>query len=132
MAPKRKRYDYPLENLHEAWLKVTTEGESIRNAARECGVPYSTLCDRVSGKVPIEKLSTGDGPLFTYEEERRLAKHILQMADWGYGYTRTEVCMTAAQYANDLNKDRDHSKIMSLGWYRKFLGRQKDLLKVYS
>ena len=57
----------------------------IGRAAKQFGVPESTIRDRISGHVPLDAVS-GGVTLFTKTEEQKLVGHIKHMAAIGHGY----------------------------------------------
>jgi hypothetical protein len=69
-------------------MKVKELNAGIRKTAREYGVPEATLRDRLTMKVDPEVTRSGPSPMFTMEEEARLAKHLEFMSGVGYGYSR--------------------------------------------
>ena len=87
MPPKKKartlQETYTLEDLHQAYLAVTVDGLTIRGVAREYGVPYSTLNDRVKERTVPSGDTIGRQQVFSRIEERRICRHLNQMADWG-------------------------------------------------
>ena len=70
----------------------------IERAAKQFGVPMSTLKDRVHGKVAKESVKTGPLPLFNEQQEALLANHLITMAEVGYGYSRFETIGLATDY----------------------------------
>ena len=131
MPPKKtQQKKYSLEAIHQAYLAVTSDGLSVRGAAKEYGIPTTTLYDRVRGKTNPVADYMGRQQLFTWVEERRICRHLNQMSDWGYGLTKAEVIDLATDYAEELGKERDHTKRLSKKWHRLFVLRNKDILKV--
>jgi hypothetical protein len=59
-------------------------------AAKKYGVPETTLRDRVSGRVDIDCCNMGKSPILSLDEENKLMKHLLEVANIGYGYNRKE------------------------------------------
>ena len=51
------------------------DGVSIRKAAVLFNLPQTTLRDRTAERVNVNIKSAGALPLFTYEEEKKLAEH---------------------------------------------------------
>ena len=49
----KKKFQYKLEHLQNAYNAVKEEKISIFKAAKRFGVPYSTLKDKVNGKSPL-------------------------------------------------------------------------------
>ena len=65
--------------------ELIVEHGSIFKAARQTGVPETTLRDRVVGKVEWRHDKKGPAPLLSTEGESLLAQHLLDMANFGYG-----------------------------------------------
>ena len=66
---------YSPSALTNAYLAVKDDGMTVKRAAREFSVPTQTLRDRVLGKVDIDTFAVGRAPLFSLEEEARMANH---------------------------------------------------------
>ena len=134
MKKAKKVRSYDVARLLEAYFKVTQEGMNVRAAAIACGVPRSTLRDRVMGRVNLDVLSPGLQPTFSREEEYKLAQHLKKMASLGYGNTKEETKEAATKYAALLNKKRRVrvGTTMSESWYRGFMRRNKDNVQVRS
>lgn len=98
---------------------VKDTGIPIKTVARQYGVLHNTLRDRVKGRIDLETLMTGPGPLFTQEEEVKLVNHIKYMADLGYGFTISEVVSKASEHAIYLKK-RTPEKSLSVKWFSDF------------
>jgi hypothetical protein len=112
--------------LFNAYMLVRDTGIPIKTAARQYGVPHSTLRDRVKGRIDPETIKPGPDPLFSQEQEAKLVAHIKTMADLGYGFTITEVVDKATNYAVYLGK-RSHDKPLSVKWFKGFRQRWPEL-----
>ncbi|XP_060604794.1 uncharacterized protein LOC132757505 [Ruditapes philippinarum] len=112
--------------LQNAYKLVKETGMPIKSAARQYGVPHSTLRDRVKGRIDPETLKPGPAPLLSQEEELNFVDHIKAMASLGYGYTITEVIAMASNYAVCLGK-RTPDKPLSTKWFNGFKDRWPDL-----
>lgn len=98
----------------------------IKTAARQYGVPTTTLRDRVLGRIHPETVSSGPQALFTQEEEALFVEHIKAMALLEYGYSRTEVTAQASNYTVFIGKrDKDH--LLSDRWFRGFMDRWPEM-----
>jgi len=64
--------------------------KSINQAARQHGVPASTLKDRLSGRV-IHGTKPGLVPYLSSKEEDELAVYLVEASKLGYGKTRRQV-----------------------------------------
>lgn len=70
--PKRPKQPYDAEAMEKAVLYVQTRGGSIRAAARDFGVPKSSLQYRI--KNPGHKDTLGPSTVLTEDEERTLVR----------------------------------------------------------
>ena len=61
----------------EATIKAVEEGESISRAARDHGVPKTTLHDRISGRV-VHGINHGPKPYLNSAEEKELGSYLKQ------------------------------------------------------
>ena len=66
------------------------EGESISRAARDHGMPKTTLHDRVSGRV-VHLINHSPKPYLNSAEEKELGSYLKHCAKVGYGKTRRDV-----------------------------------------
>ena len=108
----------------QAALKAVEEGESISKAARDHGIPKTTLFDHTSGRV-AHGTKPGPRPYLNSEEEKELATYLKHCAKVGYGRTRRDVLGLVQTAASDKGVLR--SSRISQGWWHRFLERQKDL-----
>ena len=107
-------YQYERQQLLNAYKAVKNDNISIRNAAKQYGIPRSTLQDRVKERINIDAISVKQ-TFFTTDEEIKLVSHIKDMASRGYGYTRAEVCHIASDYARWLGK-ASQGDMFSINW----------------
>lgn len=84
----------------KAALKAVEDGKSINRAARDYGIPKSTLYDHVSGKV-VHGIKPGPRPYLTAGEEKELGIYLKQCAKVGYGKTRRDVLALVQTAASD-------------------------------
>lgn len=73
------------------------ESQSVRQAARDYGVPRSTLRNRVFGPV-VHGVKPGPKPYLSSNEPEAFLKNCAQV---GYGKTRRDVMSIAESLAND-------------------------------
>lgn len=99
---------------------------AVQRAADMCGIPESTLRDRVKGKVKSLMTKSGPGPVLGMEEEGRLVEYIQQMCQYGYSYSRTDIINIASDFAIILGK-REPSDGLTHQWYYKCLERWPDM-----
>lgn len=69
--------------MNKAFMAVKA-GMKVRQAAREFGVPRTTLRNKVDGKHPLEKISKLS---LTVEEENIFSQWVINMARTGFGRT---------------------------------------------
>ncbi|XP_060571782.1 uncharacterized protein LOC132729962, partial [Ruditapes philippinarum] len=118
---------YDSDNLTNAYLSVMQSEMSIRKASRFFGVPYTTLNDRVAGRVDVDVIKSGTSPLFSQEQEALLSGHLKTMSEIGYGYSRQETMNLATDYAIHLGLRGKEQKPLTDKWLFKFLGRWPEL-----
>ena len=124
------QYDRTL--LNEAVGKITAKVLSIRAAANTYKIPYSTLRDRVTGRV-VDGVKTGGPTVLTKEEETKLSEYLIKVADLGAGKSRKQTMEMAYMI---IYHDPTRSKISekwlknrSAGkdWYYSFMHRHTEL-----
>jgi transposase-like protein len=97
---------------------------SINAAARDHGVPPTTLKNRLSGRV-IHGTNPGPIPYLSSMEEEELVEYLREANRAGYGKTRSQVKVIAQRVA--LDKGVLRGARISDGWWRRFLERHPDL-----
>lgn len=105
-------------------LAAASKGMSANKAATVCGIPKSTLKDRLSGRV-VHGRNRGPRPYLDPNEEKELTDFLVLSAECGYSKTRQEVMNIVEKVALD-KKILKGTKI-SHGSWRRFLERQKTL-----
>ena len=124
IGQQKKRRSYDTALISQAFKDVREKGTSVYRAAREYGVPESTLRDRHLGIQPVDNLPNhGPAPLFSHEEEKSLVDHIEYMCNIGYGYSRQAFLDTAFDYAVILNKKSPGDPTFKQSWYQGFIKR---------
>lgn len=81
------QYDRTL--INEAVRKINSKELSIRGASSIYNIPYSTLRDRVTGRV-VDGVKTGGPTVLTIEEEMKLSEYLIKVADLGAGKSRSK------------------------------------------
>ena len=119
--PKRKKWH---NDSMKAAIQAVKEGQSVSKAARDHGVPKTTLYDRISGKV-IHGVNPGPRPYLSNEEEKELGSYLKQCSKIGCGKTRRDVFAIVQNTASDKGVLRTSQ--VSSGWWRSFLKRNEDL-----
>jgi len=82
-----KRSNWTQEDLVRAVDDIKVNNLSYRKAAEKYGIPKSTLCDYVRGKVEIG-CKPGRPRILTAAEEQKLVDFALEIAKIGYGQTK--------------------------------------------
>ena len=90
MPPKRNSTSYTNDHLHAAVAEVKN-GKKIRATAKKYNIPYTTLNDKVNGRVPISRQKSGPSSYLSSSQEDRLASYLITMTKIGYGLDRKEV-----------------------------------------
>ena len=109
---------------HAIFTQVQIELYRISRAARNHGVPKSTLHDRISGNV-IHGDKPGPKQLLSPVEEAEFSEFLIEVAQAGYGKTSKEIRQIAGRVAVD--KGRKKTPNVSYGWFHRFLQRQPQL-----
>lgn len=124
-SPRRptKRKQWTAESMLGA-LAAVKNGAPILRAAREHGVPRTSLQDRVLGKV-VHGTKPGPKPYLTSSEESELSDFIVDVAKAGYGKTRRQIKAIVEGVARV--KGVLKAKRFSDGWWKRFLERQPSL-----
>ncbi|XP_060572583.1 uncharacterized protein LOC132730626 [Ruditapes philippinarum] len=112
--------------MTSAYQAVKDACMPIKTAARQYGVPQTTLRDRVLGRIDPDTVSSGPQALFSQEQEALFVQHLKAMAELGYGYSRTEVTSQASNFALFLGlRDKNHP--LSDRWFRGFMDRWPEM-----
>ena len=129
MKCKRLLRAYDVSKLAEAYKYISRTHIPVRKAAKMFGVPLTTLRDRIDGRVKVDIQKLGKSPKMSHDEEKNFALHFVQMAELGYGYTRTEVINMATEYMHSVGRLAD-DKRLSQNWYIGFSRRWPELKRV--
>ncbi|XP_030751325.1 uncharacterized protein LOC115878847 [Sitophilus oryzae] len=127
---KTDRGSWSLEDMTRAINAVKTKSMGIRKASRTYHVPYSTLQDRLKGKVNQNNKKLGRHVVLNPAQEGELCNHIIKMSKLFFGLSRLQVKKIAFQYANannipnNFNKDK---KICGNDWYYGILKRHPNI-----
>ena len=84
----------------EAALRAVNQGQSVTQAARNHGVPKTTLFDRVSSRMS-HGVKPGPKPYLSPKEEKELGAFLKDCSKIGYGKTRRDVLSIAQSVANE-------------------------------
>lgn len=102
-------------------IEAVKDGKTgVNCAAREYGVPRTTLKDRLLGRVENGK-NPGHHPYLTAQEEDELAAFLKKAAQVGYGKTKREVLLILQKALEQTNNKPD--KFNGDGWYHRFMQR---------
>ncbi|KAJ8300879.1 hypothetical protein KUTeg_022398 [Tegillarca granosa] len=102
--------------MSKAYLLVKDKGVSVESAARKCGVPVTTLKDRVRGRINIETIKSGPSSLFSLDEELNFLTILISWLKKGMTLN------LASDYTVHLGyRDQDHP--LSFRWLKNFLSR---------
>ena len=114
--PQRRR-QWTNEMMEAALHSVLHDGLSGNKAADIHGIPWSTLKDRLSGRVK-HGTKPDPKPYLTNEEEAQLSTHLLAASQVGFGKTRSDVKYLVETY---ISNERCPKGPISDGWWRRFL-----------
>ena len=89
-APTTKRKQWTETQMIKAIEAVKSRKSGVNRAARDHGIPATTLKDRLSGRVK-ENCHPGPSRYLTENEENELSTFVKDCASIGYGKTRQEV-----------------------------------------
>lgn len=128
-SSKRQRCTYNENNIHRAYTLVTEKKTSVRKAAHLCGVPLTTLRNRLARGVNAPS-HLGAQPLLPREEEEKLFNHFLLLVSSGHSPTRKEIIHLATETAISLGKKPANSGLLTKRWYDNFIRRWPQLRSV--
>ncbi|CAL1530445.1 unnamed protein product [Lymnaea stagnalis] len=119
----KKRRLYSKEALQAAYKAVKDSSISVNAAAKQYGVPLTTLRDRVDGRISIDTTRPGPPLLMAKEEESEIAHFLQTMARYGYRYTRLELAEIATDQAVEKGKRTPRSNGLTTKWVDSFINR---------
>ncbi|CAG5123675.1 unnamed protein product [Candidula unifasciata] len=125
-SPKRivkKRKLYSKEALQAAYKAVKDSSISVNAAAKQYGVPLTTLRDRVDGRISIDTTRPGPPLLMAKDEESEIAHFLHTMARYGYRYTRLELAEIATDQAVEKGKRNPRANGLTTKWVDSFINR---------
>lgn len=110
-----------------AAVRSVEDGKGLRETARLYNVPVETLRRRVTGSVSLE-CRPGPPTVLTGEEESRLARYIVDMADMGFGLGREDVMRVAYLIAEKSGRRHPFTNGMAgRNWFDGFRSRHPSL-----
>ncbi|KAM7374175.1 hypothetical protein PAMP_006849 [Pampus punctatissimus] len=120
---RKKKKKWTEEAMERALIEVKSGRCTVRQAAKEFGVPKSSLGDRVSGRVTPGSRS-GPAQLITSADEELLVEFSLYMSKHGFPLTKQQL----VSFASSIYK-RQHRRVAfsKLGqtWWLNFRKRQE-------
>ena len=106
-------------------IEAVKDGKmGVNCAAREYGVPRTSLKDRLSGRVEHGR-KPGPLPYLTSEEEDELDSFLQKAAKLGCGKTKREVLLIVEKTLEQ--KGNKPEKFNGEGWYHRFMQRHPKL-----
>ncbi|CAC5394575.1 unnamed protein product [Mytilus coruscus] len=112
---KKKQYD---PNALKYAYDAVQNGMSVYKAAKNYGIPESTLRDRTLGLVSVDGRCSNY--LFDEGTEKKMVDHIAHMASIGYGYSRIDVIYLATDLAMFMGKRKPQEDILSNKCHTKY------------
>ena len=79
---------------------LSSTADSINAAARDHGVPVTTLKNRLSGRV-VHGTNPGPAPYLNTREDDKFVEYLSEANKMGYGKTRRQVKVIAERVATD-------------------------------
>ena len=127
MPPRARQVkNYSDEDLQLA-VEAVRDGMSVRNASKEHNVPKSTLMDRC-----IKKHSNIQGrpTVLTRQEEVLIKERVKVMSEWGFPFTRYDLCHFVKSYLDKkgVSKSRFKDNMPTRRFVDTFLKRHKDFV----
>ena len=122
--PKTSKYGYL--QMHDAYKAVKEKGFAVRKAARQHGLPESTLRWRLANSKG-EDMKWGGQTIFSRTQEEMLAEHCVSMAHLGYGFSRWQVLEMAKNMSEAVGRDSEPTK----HWFYSFLNRFPELKMIH-
>lgn len=110
------------ESMKMAYSAVMNHELSIREASARFCIPYTTLCDRVNGRV---KFGSHSGPVcyLNDNEEEEIVTFLSSAASMGFARSKKEVlCVVEAILAS-----KGTPRCISNGWWESFVKRHPQL-----
>ena len=90
MLGVKKRLQYSPSKMAQA-IDLVRNATSKKKVAKLCGVPRTTLLDKLAGRVPIEPIKPGKKTVLTAAEEGVLVNYINLMEEIDYPVSRAEL-----------------------------------------
>lgn len=110
--------------------QLIKDGVSTRQAAKSCGIPYSTLKDRVQANNMNSGPQLGAKCVFTPEQEKQIAERCIAVSKIFHGITSLGVRRAAFEFAvkNKIKHNFNAGKrLAGMDWFSGFLRRNPTL-----
>lgn len=131
MPPFKKRpiHQYPEASLTAALTAIRSgNGMSIREAARQFGVPKTTIIDRLHGRVKEGVRKMGSPTILTTVEESQLENWLKQLAKTGFPQKKNDLINTVQKIITKEKRETPFKEGRpGEKWYSGFLKRHPDL-----
>ena len=98
--PSTKQKQWTENQMKKAIEAVKSRKSGVNRAARDDGIPATTLKDRLSGRVK-ENCHFGQSRYLNDTEENELSTFVKNCASIGYGKTKKEVMRIVKTHAKD-------------------------------
>lgn len=124
------RATWSAEALQNAMNAVSTGTLGVNQAAREYGIPKTTLKNRIKLQKSSKSRSLGKQSCLNEEAELKLVSHIKKMQKYGFTPNRDLVRSMAFELAEKLKIKHNFNKIKKKAgydWLQLFLSRHADL-----
>lgn len=112
---ERKTIKWTQEAMQQAMQEVEAGKLCLREAARQFGVPKSSLSDRVSGRVASD-CTRGQRQLLTPEDENSLVEYCLYSASHGFPLTKPQILAHALDIYNRRHPDAPKNALGETWW----------------
>ena len=123
------RTQWSVDSIKRAIDAVTRQHKGLRQAAREYGVPVTTLKRHVDCSLAPD-CKPGPASTLTKEEEK-LVNHIMTMAQKGFGLTQLDVRTLALEIAENSGRSHPfHNGSAGKDWYQSFARRHNISLRM--
>jgi len=118
---KRKQYNH--DSIVAAYNAVKDSNISVHAAAKQYGVPLTTLRDRIDGRIGLDSNRPGPSILMDKDEEKEIVHFLHTMAKYGYRYTRHDIAEIATDQAVETGKRRPWANPLTCKWVDNFISR---------
>ena len=130
--PQKPYLQYDRSKIPEAINKIKAGILSINKASQEYNIPFSTLRDRTSDRLPVDA-KPGASTVLTADEELQLKTYLIKLSELGVGKSKEQVQELAYMI---IRRDPSRSSVsetwvkkLTAGkdWYYSFMKRNPEL-----